>query len=360
MVDKANWVKFFEETFLIANINLEVVLGMLFFTLSGADVDFSVWRLRWRTYTTKEVISTTRRIELVGKKEFPVVALDAEHEIYVIHVVFLGFTPLSSLGSTTLDVYPFRRPQIFGLIAEEALTKVSAKYSDFADVFSPDLASKLLEHTGINNHAIKLVASQQPPYRPIYSQGPVELETLNAYIETNLANKFIRPSKFPTAAPILFDQKSDGFLRLYVNYQDLNNLTIKNWYPLLLIGELLDKLERAKQFIQLDLTSAYHQMMPFGLTNVPASFQGYINKIFAEKLDIFVIVYLDDIFIWTNDDVNGHVAAVHWVLEQLRKFLLFAKMKKCQFHQEEVWFLGYMLSLKGVRIEDKRIEAVKQ
>ena len=166
----------------------------------------------------------------------------------------------------------------------------------------------------------------------------MELETLKAYIETNLANGFIRPSKSPAGAPILFDRKSDGSLRLCVDYRGLNNLTIKNRYPLPLIGESLDRLGRAKQFTQLDLTSAYHRMrirkgdewktafrtryghfeyqvMLFGLTNAPASFQGYINKILAEKLDIFVIVYLDDILIYTKDDGDGHVAAVQWVLE---------------------------------------------
>ena len=103
-----------------------------------------------------------------------------------------------------------------------------------------------------------------------------------------------------------------------------------------------------------------YQVMLFGLTNAPASFQGYINKILAEKLDIFVIVYLDDILIYTDDDGDGHVAAVRWVLEQLRKFSLFANLKKCRFHQEEVRFLGYVVSSKGIRMEDERIEAVKQ
>ena len=103
-----------------------------------------------------------------------------------------------------------------------------------------------------------------------------------------------------------------------------------------------------------------YQVMPFGLTNAPASFQGYINKILAEKLDIFVIVYLDDILIYTEDDGDGHVAAVRWVLEQLRKFSLYANLKKYRFHQDEVRFLGYVVSSKGIRMEDERIEAVKQ
>ena len=102
-----------------------------------------------------------------------------------------------------------------------------------------------------------------------------------------------------------------------------------------------------------------YQVMPFELTNVLASFQVFINKILAEKLDIFVIVYLDDIFIYTDDDRDGHIATVRWVLGQLRKYSLYANLKKCRFYQEEVWFLGYVVSSKGIRMEDERIKAVK-
>ena len=268
----------------------------------------------------------------MDKKKFAAASLDLEYENYVVYVASLNSTPLASLGSPPFDVYPLRKPQISGLIDEEAPTKVPAEYLDFADDFSSDLTSKLPEHIGINDHAIELVEGQQPPYGPIYSLRPVELKTLKAYIETNLANGFIRPSKSPAGAPILFTQKSDGSLRLCVDYQGLNYLTIKNRYLLLLIGESFDRLGRAKRFTQLDLTNTYHRMrickedkwkttfrtrygyfeyqvMPFGLTKAPASFQRYINKILAEKLDIFVIVYLDNILISTDDN-GGHVAAV--------------------------------------------------
>ena len=155
VVDKANQVKFFEETFLVANISPEVVLGMFFLTLSGANVDFLGRELRWRTYTTKETFPTTRRVELMGKKKFAAAALDLEHKINVVYIGWVSSD--ASPNSSLLDVYPFRRPQIFGLIAEEALTKVSAEYLDFADVFSLDLASKLSKHTRIKDHAIELV-----------------------------------------------------------------------------------------------------------------------------------------------------------------------------------------------------------
>ena len=101
-------------------------------------------------------------------------------------------------------------------------------------------------------------------------------------------------------------------------------------------------------------------MMLFGLTNALASFQEYINKIFAKKLNIFVIVYLDDILIYTDNDGDGYVTAIQLVLEQLKKFSLFANLNKCRFHQEEICFLGYVVSSKAIRIEDKKIEAVKQ
>ena len=103
-----------------------------------------------------------------------------------------------------------------------------------------------------------------------------------------------------------------------------------------------------------------YQVMSFSLTNAPTSFQGYIIKIFAEKFDIFVIVYRDNILIYTDDDGNSHIAAIQWVLEQLRKFSLFANLKKYQFHQKKVRFLDYMMSSSGIRIEDKIIEAVQQ
>ena len=207
VMDKANRVRFFKETFLVANVSPEVVLGILFLILSNADIDFSSRDLQWRTYTTKKALLTTRRVELVGKKEFAAAALDPKYETYVVHVASLSFTPLASL-----DVHHFREPQISGLIIEEAPTKVSDEYSDFADVFSPDLASKLSKHTGINDHAIELVESQQPPYGLIYNLGPVKLKTLKAYIETNLANGFIKSLKSPAGAPILFNRKSDGSL----------------------------------------------------------------------------------------------------------------------------------------------------
>ncbi len=230
--------RFFEESFLLANVRPDIVLDMLFLTMSNADVDFQAWDLQWRSYTTGKVLPTTKQVELIAKKEFAATALDQEHEAFVIHVTGL------SVDSGD-EVHPLRRAQIAHLKVDETPTKVPSEYADFADIFSPKLVAELSEHTEINDHAIGLVDDWQPPYGPIYSLGPVELETLKTYIKNNLASGFIRSSKSLAGASILFDKKPDGSLRLCVDYQGLNNLTIKNRYPLPLVEESLDRLSWA-------------------------------------------------------------------------------------------------------------------
>ncbi len=208
-----------------------------------------------------------------------------------------------------------------------------SKYADFADVSSPKLAAELPENMRFNDYAIILVDDWQLLHSLIHSLGSVELKSLKAYIENNLANGFIRPFMSPTGGLILFDKKSDGSLRMYVNYRGLNNPIIKNWYPLSLFGESLDQLSWAWRFTQLNLINTYHririrkgdewktafrtrygyfnyQVMLFRLANILVTFQGYINKILTEKLNIFVIVYLDHIFIYINSRGKKYVEAV--------------------------------------------------
>ena len=153
--DKANRVRFFKETFLVANISPELVFVISFLTLRGVDIIFFGRELWWKTYTTKKALSTTRRVELVGKKKFAAAALDPEHETYVIHVKLVSSDALLNSSPLELNIHPSCRPQVSGLILEKTPIKVSAEYLDFAHVFSSDLASELLEHTEINDHVIK-------------------------------------------------------------------------------------------------------------------------------------------------------------------------------------------------------------
>ena len=148
--------------------------------------------------------------------------------------------------SVDSNIHASRQAQISLLNIEEVT--IPSKYADYTYVFSSNSTVELPEHTGINNHPINLIDDKQPPYGPIYSLGPMEFETLKTYIEINLANGFIRPSKSTAGAPILFICKKDSSLWLCVNYWGLNNLTIKNRYPLPLIGKSLDCLGHAKRF----------------------------------------------------------------------------------------------------------------
>lgn len=137
---------------------------------------------------------------------------------------------------------------------------VFAKYTNFINMIFPNIASKLPKYNEINNYSITLISSQQPPHWDVYSLELIELKTLKAYIETNLINGFIKLFKSPTNAFIFFNLKFNRFLQLFVNYQGLNNILIKNWYLLFLIKELLNRLSRARQFSQLKFTSIYYQI----------------------------------------------------------------------------------------------------
>ena len=135
-----------------------------------------------------------------------------------------------------------------------------AEYSNYNNVFSIENAAEIPENTKINEHAIELKNDRQPLFGSIYNLGLVELEILKTYIEINLANNFIHSSKSLTGASIFLDWKPNNSLHLCIDYWGLNNLTIKNWYPLLFIRELLNQLGWDKRFTQLDLTNTYHQM----------------------------------------------------------------------------------------------------
>ena len=250
--DKASKPRFFQETFLVADTKFEVILRMPFLKISNADVSFGKKTLTWRTYTTNEVLPTTKRIQIVDLKEFVIAALDVNSKMFVVHVVIWE--------REEMPVYFERQAQVGALLFDEALTEVPVEYSNYSNVFSAENIAKLPENTRMNEHAIELEKGKQPPFGPIYSLGSVELETFKTYIKTNLANGFIRLSKSPAGVSVLFDRKPDRSLHFCVNYWGFNNIIIKNRYPLPLIGELLDRLGRARRFTQLNLTDAYYRM----------------------------------------------------------------------------------------------------
>ena len=258
-------------------------------------------------------------------------------------------------------------------------SKIPAEYQDYADVFSKTKAHKLPEHRPYDLK-IPLQEGTTPPLLPVYNLSPLELDVLRKYIDDNLRKGFIRHSQSPAGAPILFVKKADGSLRLCVDYRGINKITIKNRYPLPLIPELLDKVGKAKQFTALDMRDGYHllrmaegeewktafrtryghfeyNVVPFGLCNAPAAFQHLMNDVLREYLDVFVVIYLDDVLIY-SETASEHKRHVRMVLEKLRKAGLYAKPEKCQFSVQEVAFLGYLISPHGVRMDPKKVEAV--
>jgi transposase InsO family protein len=229
---------------------------------------------------------------------------------------------------------------------------------------------------------IELQEGKYPGFEPIYKLSEKELEVLKKYIEDSLAKGFIRKSKSSAGYPVLFAPKKDGTLRPCVDYRKLNAITVKNRYPLPNIQELRDRLSRAKIFTALDLRGAYHlirikkghewktafrtryghyeyQVVPFGLTNAPAACQDLINSALNDCLDQYAIAYLDDILIY-SDNMEEHVQHVKEVLQRLRAHHLELKPEKCEFHKEEVEFLGHMVGVNGVRISEAKIKTIKE
>ena len=286
-------------------------------------------------------------------------------------------------GSLFLDT-PKEEVQALGVLcfatAETTKTSLPKEYSQFKDLFSKSKGNTLPPHRDID-HAIETTSDFKPFFGPIYSLSEVELKALKDYIDENLANEFIRPSKSPSGAPILFAKKKDGSLRLCVDYRALNKVTVKNRYPLPLMSELFDRIKSAKIFTKIDLRGAYnlirirkgdewktafrtryghfeYQVLPFGLTNAPATFQAYINNALREFLDKFCLAYLDDILIY-SESKEEHVKHVTQILQTLREHGLYAKLEKCNFHVYSVDFLGFIISTQGTHMEKARVDSIK-
>ena len=210
---------------------------------------------------------------------------------------------------------------------------------EYADVF-PDEIPELPPSRDVD-FSIDLILGVGPISMAPYRMAPAELAELKKHIEDLLEKKFIRPSASPWGAPVLLVKKKDGSSRLCVDYRQLNKLTIKNKYPLPRIDDLLDQLRGATEFSKIDLRSGYHQIlvmpedvqktafrsryghyeyvvMPFGVTNAPAIFTDYMNRIFRPYLDRFVVVFIDDILIY-SESREEHAEHLRVVLGILRE-----------------------------------------
>ncbi|XP_020082254.1 uncharacterized protein LOC109705882 [Ananas comosus] len=244
--------------------------------------------------------------------------------------------------------------------------EIGAVLADFQDVMPKELPKQL------------------PPRREKrhieWPRQSWRLEELQKQLKELLNAGFIRPSKAPYGAPFLFQRKSDGSLRLCIDYKALNKVTVKNKYPIPLVVDLFNQLGGAKYFTKLDLHSGYYQVriaegdnekttcvtrygayeflaMPFGLTNVPATFCTLMNKLFHPYLDRFVVVYRDDIVVYSNT-LEEHIENLRTVFQVLKENQLFIKKEKCIFAKEEVHFLGHWIGQGLIRMDQRKVRVI--
>jgi hypothetical protein len=229
---------------------------------------------------------------------------------------------------------------------------------------------------------IDLMPGTGPVAKRPYKMDVEELKELKKQLREQLDKGFIQPSSSSWGAPVLFVEKKDSSKRLVVDYHNLNEVTIKNKYPLPNINDLFDQLKGAKVFSKIDLRSGYFQLkireqdipktafttryglyeytvMSFGLTNAPAYFMTMMNKVFMEYLDKFVVVFIDDILIYSKDDAE-HEKHLRLIMEKLREHKLYAKFSKCEFWLNKVGFLGHIISAEGVAVDPSKVASVTE
>ncbi len=244
------------------------------------------------------------------------------------------------------------------------LSGVPTEYHDLCRVFSRSRATSL----------------PPPPKGRLYSLSCPEREAMDKYIKESLNAGLIRPSSSPAGAGFFFVKKKDGSLRPCIDYRGLNDITIRNRYPLPLMSSAFELLQGAKLFTKLDLRNAYHlvriregdewktafntptghfeyRVLPFGLTNAPAVFQALINNVLRDMVNRFVFVYLDDILIF-SPSLQVHTQHVRQVLQRLLENQLYAKAEKCVFHAKSVSFLGHIISAEGIKADPAKVRAV--
>ena len=249
---------------------------------------------------------------------------------------------------------------------------------EFQDVFAEPPAG-LPPDRGVG-HTIPTEAGAAPTSRRLIRLSPAELAEVKRQVADLLAKGYIEPSTSPYGAPVLFVKKKTGELRMVVDYRALNAITVKNKFPLPRIDDLFDKLQGATVFSSIDLTAAYNQIritpedvpktafrtpfglynwrvLCFGLSNAPATFQAVMNRVLAPFLDRFVLVYLDDIIIFSNTP-EEHLVHLKAVLTRLRAEKLYVKMSKCTFRRPELEWLGHIVGRDGLRTNPAKVAAL--
>ncbi|GBG64090.1 hypothetical protein CBR_g40539 [Chara braunii] len=251
---------------------------------------------------------------------------------------------------------------------------VVAKYPDLFEE-----ATGVVEREVVR--AIEIIPASSIPKGRIYRMSPRELDELRRQLKELVEKGWIRPSVSPYGSPVLFIPKKEGTLRMCIDYRGLNAITVKNREPLPRIDDLLDTVQGCRYFSKIDLKSGYHQIairpedqhktafqtryglyefvvMPFGLCNAPGTFQHAMNRIFHDYLDKFVIMYLNDILIFSKT-VEEHVAHLDKVISLLRQHKFKINGEKCEFGRTRVLYLGHEISAEGLKPDDAKVANIR-
>ena len=364
--------RFFEEFFMKISMQNDLILEMLWFFIAKPQVSWANKNIKWfKDFIT---LFTTHRVDVLDSNDFVEKVMNDDNVAYVLYI----WTVVDDMK----NVHSFRKIQISLAVAKkfDETIEISKTWLKHSDIFDDEKTYQLPKH-GSTDHVIDLKKDKTPSYDFIYFLFEEELKVLKQYIDRHLVIEFIRSFIFSADAFILFVKKKDGDFRLCVNYRDFNLLTIKNRYLLPLIKKSIDRFSKAKIYTRLNITIAYHrlkirkddewktafrtrydhfeyQILLFDFTNALASFQVYINKVLTKKLNVCVIVYLNDIIVYSKT-FEQHDKNVCWVLKQLKLFNLYVARSKCQFQTNIIDFVNFRVSIKKVQMMIDKLEVIR-
>lgn len=353
----SNWV--------VSNSRYDVLLGMPWHVAHNPEIDYDsqivkVGGVSLNCTKLTESDETLAKVTNLGVRKFRRMLKNSTGNFEVYQVVLKnnvsGFTELKR---------------------DDRLKEILEKYKP---LFRDDLPPGLPPKRSVD-HEIEIEEGSKPPHRPLFQLSPEELKAAKEYVDDLMAKKKIRPSKSPYGASLFFVKEKNGRLRGVVDYRALNRITKKNRTPLPRSDEMFDRLGEAKVFSKMDLKTGFHQIrmkpvdiektafntkygqyeylvMPMGLCNSPATFQSLMNHIFHECLDEFLVIYMDDLLIFSKDE-ESHYRHLETVLSRLEEHELYVAPRKCEFMKDNSDFLGLLVGKEGIRVNPDKVEILK-